>query len=276
MNYVSFQKLREDVRRFAARLPDLGMVIGIPRSGMLVASLIALERNWFLGSIKNEGGGIAHLGYGRRYNRSSVPSGGLVVDDSFHEGATMAMIRERMHSSGNFQYAAMYVSDRGAETLDWWHEIVPAPRLFAWNWQHHSIVSQALVDMDGLLCEDPLVAEVHDESAYRNFLSEAKPLWRPSGPIGGIVTARLDKWRIETERWLVKHGVQSAGLHMLTGATAHERLSLDLHWRHKSAVYAACDWAQILIESCPDQSEKIAKATNRSVLCPTNDVCYLP
>jgi hypoxanthine phosphoribosyltransferase len=45
MDFISYNQLVKDVRAFCGQLPKVDCVIGVPRSGMLVASLIALNLN---------------------------------------------------------------------------------------------------------------------------------------------------------------------------------------------------------------------------------------
>jgi adenine/guanine phosphoribosyltransferase-like PRPP-binding protein len=46
MNFVTYRDLNEDIIRNLHRIPnDIDVVVGVPRSGLLVASQIALYRN---------------------------------------------------------------------------------------------------------------------------------------------------------------------------------------------------------------------------------------
>jgi uncharacterized HAD superfamily protein len=70
--------------------------------------------------------------------------------------------------------------------------------------------------MDGILCKDcPSEFSEADDENYRQWLQYAEPYLLPSFTIDAIITARLEKYRPETEAWLKRHAVKYNELIML-------------------------------------------------------------
>ena len=106
-----------------------------------------------------------------------------------------------------------------------------------------------------------------------NFIKNAKPLYLPNGPIGYIVTSRLEKYRNETEEWLKNNGINYKKLFMLN-ATAEERSRLSLYAKFKSKIYKKLN-SHIFIESDDKQAQEISEQTKKLVICATTDKAYL-
>ena len=217
MNYRSVADLNEAIKRWIAQLPqDLDIIVGIPRSGLLAANLLALYLNLPLTDVEGLCKGRI-LATGRRFDEKRVPDFSnkdlkvLVVDDSVNSGSQMEKVKKQIESAKlpyQIYYAAVYASPRGHRYVDYWYEIVDTPRCFEWNIMHHNILTDSCVDIDGVLCRDPTPEENDDGERYREFLVNVKPLVVPTKPIGWLVTCRLEKYRELTEMWLKKHGIQ--------------------------------------------------------------------
>lgn len=272
MNYKSIADLSVDTRRLArGNLPDVDLVVGIPRSGLLAANLLCLHLNVPMTDVDRLCEGRL-IDTGERYTEDhsfrdldSV----LVVDDSVRSGSQMTETRNRLEKHDfpfDLSYAAIYVSSRGREYVDHWAEFVPRPRVFEWNVIHHPILNNACVDIDGVLCRDPTKAENDDGERYREFLSTVEPFIVPDQRIGHLVTNRLEKYRPETEDWLDEHGVRYDELVMMDLPSKKARQERGNHAKHKADVYDSTD-ATLFIESEPRQAEEISRRTGRPVLC---------
>jgi uncharacterized HAD superfamily protein len=145
----------------------------------------------------------------------------------------------------------------------------PAPRVFEWNLFHHSIISDACLDLDGVLCVDPTEEENDDGEKYRTFLLNAKPLFVPTLEIGHIVSARLEKYRGETEQWLRNNGIRYKKLHLLNLPSKEARIKAQAHHTHKIDIYKKTG-AMLFIESDYDQAKTIALGTGKPVICVEN------
>lgn len=271
MYYRSVADLNVDVRRWCDRLPPVDLVVGIPRSGLLAANLIALHRNipmadldGFLAGRVLTGGARSDIDGAFLAQRRRV----LVVDDSVDSGRALSKARACVGATPHTViFGAVYVSGRrAADFTDVYAEIVPRPRVFEWNVMHHPILSSSCMDIDGVLCRDPAPEENDDGGRYRIFVSSVPCSYKPSVPVGHLVTGRFERYRAQTEAWLAQHGIQYGELHMLPDTTPALRTANRLHSRHKAAVYQQTR-SRLFIESSPVEAREIAALTGHAVYC---------
>jgi hypothetical protein len=247
-------------------------VIGIPRSGMLAASFVALALNLPLGEVAGFAEGRL-LGSGRRATRRTGTEGPprtvILVDDSVYSGEAIAKARAHLldrRPEIAVVTCAVFASAESEALVDLALEVLPAgPRVFQWNVMHHPVLESACVDIDGVLCVDPTPAENDDGAAYRRFLLTAAPLFLPSRRIGTLVTSRLEKYRAETEQWLARHGIAYDRLEMMDLPDAALRRQLGNHGVFKAGCYRAGD-AVLFIESDRGQAIEIAQISGKPVL----------
>jgi uncharacterized HAD superfamily protein len=275
-SYRSFNDLCRCVQNGLKHIPgDIDIVVGIPRSGMLVANLIALKLNKHLADIDSfingrvfrpgrrlEEGGTSDIT--KRARRI------LVVDDSVNTGHEMQRARTLLVTSQphyNYLFAAAYARRSSASLVDISFEICECPRLFEWNFLHHSYLQYAMLDIDGFLCVDPTDEENDDGPRYLRFLDGASSLLLPTVPVGALVTCRLEKYRRATERWLADRGVQYRHLVMWDLPDKARRLQNHGHGQYKGRVFRTHPWAKLFIESSYDQAVVIAEESKKSVLC---------
>jgi len=283
MNFRSIAQLSDQLVQWSRKLPrDIDVVVGVPRSGLLVANILATFRNIALadvdgfiegrcyrtGHVKegalNATDGEAHLGF------LSTPRRVLVVDDTVSTGASLRRVRERIEAAGlphTVEYATVYALPGKEEMVDYHCEVLNAPRAFEWNLFHHrSLLPQMCLDMDGVLCANPSSREDDDGAAYLRFLDETPPFMVPSAEIGWIVTSRLERYRAETEAWLTKHGVRYRELIMLDYPTADARKAMKINGANKADVYRRTG-AVLFVESDVRQAVEIATLARKDVLC---------
>jgi uncharacterized HAD superfamily protein/hypoxanthine phosphoribosyltransferase len=250
------------------------IVVGIPRSGLVPASMIALLHNkpladldgFLSGQILGRGRTRAHVEWSSQpadYRRV------LVVDDSINRGATMEAARERLAELDHGiepTFLAVYAYERSTHLADTILEVCPKPRIFEWNMLHAWLPERACFDLDGVLCRDPTPEENDDGERYREYVSNVAPLALPSRPIRRIVTSRLERFRPETEAWLKKHGVEYGHLDMLDLPTAEERRRRGAHASFKARIYAADPDSMLFVESESAQAASIARRSGKPVL----------
>lgn len=273
MEYRSFNDLADAASRYAYKLPpDLDLIVGIPRSGSLAANLLALQLNLaFLDLDSFLEGREPRIG--RTAIKTLRSTGGrprhvLVVDDSILTGKSMAAVREEVRTRRpdvRATYCAIYGAQRRHAEVDVILEVVPQPRCFQWNLMRHQVLENSCVDIDGVLCHDPNSQENDDGPAYRQFLSNGRPLLRPGRKVKHLVTSRLERYRPETEAWLATHGIDYEKLWMLDLESAEQRRKLKAHAPHKAAAYKESG-AILFIESEHKQSVEIAEMSGLPVL----------
>ncbi|MDE3213025.1 MAG: phosphoribosyl transferase [Bacteroidota bacterium] len=249
---------------------DIDLIVGVPRSGMLPANLLALYLNkpyTDLQSFLN--GHIYKAGERGQFFDIKGFKKILVVDDSVASGGALAKVKESLKTKEadfSIEYCAVYVVPGKERTVDYYFEVVPLPRYFQWNVLNHTSLEKACFDIDGVLCVDPTPDQNDDGEKYREFLLNATPLFIPGSKIGTIVTSRLEKYRRETETWLRDHKVRYNNLVMLDLPNMEARQRAGNHGTHKATVYNSGPYV-LFVESEPAQAAEINRITGKPVLC---------
>jgi orotate phosphoribosyltransferase len=275
MRYRSVADLDHDIVEWLPRLPrDLELVVGVPRSGLLVASLLALHLNVPMTDVE----GLIErrvLQPGPRYAGEATrlldrPTNVLVVDDSVLFGRQLQAVKERIGAAGvphTIRYAAVYPAPGSEHHVDFFFEAVKTPRCFEWNLMHHPwVLSKTCMDIDGVLCRDPTLAENDDGPEYQRFLQAADRRYLPSAPVGWLVTSRLEKYRAATEDWLAANGVEYGELLMMDYADMAARRAANAYAPFKAEIYERTG-AILFVESSAKLAAEIARRSGKSVFC---------
>jgi uncharacterized HAD superfamily protein len=272
------------VRASLLRLPsDLGLIVGVPRSGMLPAGLIASYLNLPLADLSGLlGGHSGASGYRHIEADSTNKNGILIVDDSIATGNEMRRVKTQIAGaqlgSRKIYYLAVFGGSEAHQLCDIVLECVPFPRIFSWNAVNSWVVQVACVDIDGLLCPDPSIEENDDGPAYLDFLRDAPALYSCRYKIKHLVTSRLEKYRSTTEDWLARKGIEFENLHMvdLPTAKARSQKGPQFHALQKAEVYKSLPETRLFLESAKWQAELIAKYSGKPALSMENGLFYHP
>jgi len=270
LNYKSVSQLNRDIIEWLPTLPrDIDAVVGIPRSGLLVANLVALYRNIPISDLDSFLAGSFMKGGSRLKYAASEISKVLILDDSLCSGASMQQARQRVADSNcpfRCIYGAVYVTPENFKKADFYHQILPSPRIFEWNLFHHNILQNVCMDIDGVLCRDPNSAENDDGVNYVKFLQTVPLKYRPTLKVGWLVTARLEKYRKYTETWLRENNIDYGELCMLDLPNKQARVESCANASFKAAVYRKTN-AELFIESSLSQACEISALTGKQVIC---------
>ena len=90
-------------------------------------------------------------------------------------------------------FSAIYCQPARENDVDLAFELCPTPRVFEWNLMHHdSIIPQACVDIDGVLCEDPTDEQNDDGPKVSRIFTLRTTAINPhrQGRHAGYLTAR--------------------------------------------------------------------------------------
>jgi orotate phosphoribosyltransferase len=126
MRYRSVADLDDDVVEWLPRLPgDLEVIVGIPRSGLLAANLIALHLNLPVTDVEGLVEGRV-LQPGPRYAAGVTglldhPANVLVVDDSILFGRQLQAVKERIGAAAlphTVRYAVLYPAPGSERHVD--------------------------------------------------------------------------------------------------------------------------------------------------------------
>ena len=277
MEYRTVAQLDDAVVSWLAELPrDIDIVAGVPRSGLLVANLLALHLNVPMTDVAGlvEGRVIQS---GARFNGSDArlflkkPRHVLVVDDSVCSGSAMAKVKAQLAAAGlphRITYAAVYMAPEARLDghVDRYREVVEMPRVFEWNLMHGTVLANSCVDIDGVLCLDPTNEENDDGERYARFLRDTPALLLPTAPVAWLVTSRLEKYRKQTAEWLERHEVRYGGLRMMQYPDMAARRAARAYARFKVDIYVETG-AWLFIESDAALAAQIATLSGRSVFC---------
>lgn len=266
MNYRSFSDMNDAIVRNLAKFPhDVDLVVGIPRSGMMPANLLAMYLNKPYTSIEQVCNGVIYANGKRKIDDNWEIRKVLVVDDSVGRGNQMKEAKEALAGFDFCKvFAAIYVRPENADVVDVYCETVESPRLFQWNIFNCKMVEKSMYDIDGVLCADPEIDD--DGEQYIEAISNAKPLFVPKYTIDTIITCRLEKYRDITAKWLQEHGITYKRLIMLAMETKEERQKWGKHGDWK-AYYYSHSRTKLFVESSLSQAQKIHQITGKPVFC---------
>ena len=252
---------------------EFDLIVGVPRSGMLPANLLALYLNKPYTDLQSFiNGHIYKAGARGQFFEISKFKNILIVDDSIASGEAIQNCKASLKELSfdfNIKYCAVYVAPGKQKLVDYCFELVPLPRYFQWNVFNHTTLEKACFDIDGVLCVDPTVEQNDDGEKYLDFILNAPPLFIPGCKIGTIVTSRLEKYRKPTETWLKANNIKYNELIMLDLPNMEARQKANNHGIHKAKAYMSNPY-KLFIESDHTQATEINRITKKPVLCTEN------
>ena len=224
LNFVTVDELVVWTTEWLKSFQDnYDVIIGVPRSGLLVANIIALKLgkpvttpNLFIKDICWKSKLIPE-----KEDYTNI----LLVDDSITSGKSMEEnlnILNQSRKNINITKAVLIATNESKSLVDLCYKVIPDPRVFEWNLLHASKGSLAS-DMDGVICENCPLGVDKNEELYVEWIKNAKPYLIPVFEIDLIVSNRLEKYRTDTEKWLAKHGVRYKELVLWNIQSKHER-----------------------------------------------------
>jgi hypoxanthine phosphoribosyltransferase len=280
-SFITTRRLAADAALLASALPpELDAVVGIARSGIVPAAVVATLRQLPLFSASRDGrivylGGGARLGLGLGLGR--IGRGVALIDDTAVSGGTFADVRpfvQGMFPAAKIFTAAVYATAAATAQLDGVAARYESPHYLEWNFWNSCWTHKAAVDFDGILCEDCPPGDDDDGPRYARFLAETRPkAWPRLTPISAIVTARLEKYRAATKAWLDRWGIRCPRLIMGPWATLQARRGDNVaQW--KGEAYQKLSVA-MFVESDARQAPEIARAAGKPVLCPAAERVFV-
>lgn len=288
MKYITINDLNNTIRKNLWKIPhDVDFVIGVPRSGMLCATIISeflnvplVDSDSFASGAKPTGGNRLTFHKESGNGRKKV----LVVDDTIFGGTSNREARRLLkpfEDECTFVYLVVYLEGTASNLIDIYLEDIrqhrldaTIPVLYEWNIFHHyeRYTTKFIYDFDGVLCVNP--PNERNEKIYLDYIKHATPLFIPSTKIGEIVTYRLIKNKEISENWLREHGVSYGKLTMFDAQTWDENKSGISPERMKGDYYKQQDWAILFIESDDSQARKIFEISGKPVYCVDSNKLY--
>ena len=269
MRYRSIADMTDLIRRSLHLVPsDVDLIVGVPRSGILPAITLALLLNLRFADFDSlcegrlQGAGSTKPGTRLIANLSEARHV-LVVDDSLNRGYAMREVREKLARAGvtaRVSLAAIYVVPDGVEEVDIAFEVLPLPRIFEWNFFHHTYLSRACISVEGVLCPVPSEAERQSATGYAAFLETAPALCRPTQTAACLLSTQPESCRPALEAWLARHGIGCERLVMLDCAGQPAAAEIKGRFYREAR-------EMLLVEEDPAQSAAIAQIAGKPVFC---------
>lgn len=220
IEFVTFQQLTSWTNEWIKTFPqNYDVIVGIPRSGLIVASIIACK----LGKPLSTPDKIVNGEYWLPTKDNTIKIGNvrniLLVDDATGRGETMQnfywQLKNALGGKVNISKASLFVERNAIDKVDLYYKVLhKGGTFFEWNLAHCERKPLG-VDIDGVLCREPPPEVDADERKYADFISKVNPYIMPTYEIEVIVTNRLEKYRQLTEEWLKRHNVKYKHLIML-------------------------------------------------------------
>jgi hypothetical protein len=208
------------VEKWSRTIPNkFDVIVGIPRSGLFLASVLALKWGRPLSTPDDFVRGII-------WQSSSVPQirvsdihSILLIDDTIHKGTMLGSVKKQItdyRRDLEIQVATLFVSGGRTDLADYYVQLKEKPDILEWNLLSSTWgFGKPSTDLDGVVCEDCPKGVEDDTPEYKKWLVEASPyLPHPRG-FDSIITGRREKYRAETEAWLESHKVKYERLVML-------------------------------------------------------------
>ncbi len=269
MEYRSIAELNDRVVDWLGALPrDLDLIVGIPRSGMLPANLLALHLHLPFTDVE---GLCAEriMASGQRgvpYPDVERALNVLVVDDSVCSGHSMNSARTTLAAAGlphRILFGAVFVTPEAVREgkVDLFAEAVPMPRAFEWNILHTAQLRRFCIDFDEVIAGAGEDAGPAGAAGSHGAPGARKPLFLPRHRIGWLVTARPEDMRAQTLSWLARNGIECEHL-IMPSAPSDVRSAAAF----KARVYRDTG-AELLIEGDPDHTAAIAERSGKPVFC---------
>jgi orotate phosphoribosyltransferase len=286
--FVTTATLMHDVKRLASMLPaDTVKIVGVARSGLCAATMVAMIRHLPLDIARQSKGDVIEGGNGWRLTHVSRPPGEgtvVVIDDTTMTGNSVKHVVpfvRAAYPAANVISAVVYCNPTAKTKPDLFARELPWPHLLEWNLFNSVLSPSTATDFDGILCRDCMPHEDDDGPRYQNFLRTAEPLYpmrKVAIPL--IVTARLERYRAETLAWLERNGMRAEKIIMGPWADNRERARVDIGaW--KGEHYKA--WSKgrtgikplLFVESDERQAKRAAQVSGGLVVCPAAGRCFM-
>ena len=282
MKYVTLSDLCSTIRNNIYKIPhDVDAVLGVPRSGMIAASIISEYLNVPLGDVNS----LVFSGGDRMKLFESKPiKKVLVIDDTTFSGKSMRETKDKLKNVEGYEfiYAVVYLEgDDGEKEVDLYledmrHEDKGWDNICLYEWclfnHYPHVMSKIMWDLDGVFCVNP--TQDSDEEKYIEYIKNAPALFTPKVRLNKIVTYRCNKYRPETEEWLAKNGIHYNLLGMVAANNYMERHAIaPSSAEYKANIYKNDD-CQLFIESEVDQAKEICRIAGKPVLCVSTNKLY--
>ena len=258
-------------------------IVGVPRSGMVPASIIATHINKPLFSIhENEiviltyasDYGGSRMKYYKKYSSSDKLKKLLFVDDTSCSGTTVKAMKKTFGK--NIKFASIFSTEVSSNLVDYYSKKLEVPHILEWNFFNSGYCGTTCFDIDGIFCNDVPLNVCKDEKLYIEYIKKTQPYQQRIPKLfkaKALVTGRLEKFREETEFWLKKHGFNYEHLIMFPTEQKNQRDKNhhEVVGRYKSEIFKKfnCDF---FVESSEEEAKYIKHFSGKTVILPNQEI----
>lgn len=254
---ISFEDVFGLAVDWADLLPkDFDCIIGVPRTGLLVANVLSSKMNKPLSTADDFTRGI--VWYSQASEKPAAFKKVLVVEDAVNSAKAMKADVEKLqryNPSMEIKTGCLFVANQEMKDfIDYYYATTcNAPA----EWHMHSFFKNTTlaVDLDGVICDE----------------KSGNPLLIPAFDVEAVITARLESERSDTVAWLQRHGVRYKQLIMFQGPAADRTFRNISDYKAKAILGIGAEW---FWESDYDLAEEICYLIKIPVYCPTNRTIY--
>lgn len=275
IRYTTCADLARDTLKLIPYIPaDCKGIVGVPRSGMIPASILATNLHLPLLELTDNGPRPMGNGYRGTWLKFKPGNGPyFVVDDSTYGGGSMKRARDKMRSHPAI-FAAVYSKTLGCADVD---AVIMDCHLFEWNIFNNKILEGGAIDpklrggvcadFDGVLCADPSFPHKdEEEERVIEWLLNAPPKHLIRGcKIPTVISFRLEKHRSYIQQWLDKYQVTVGNLILHPASSFAERDRNFNVIEHKAKIFKNTLHC-IMFESCSLQAKMIAEYARKPVI----------
>lgn len=241
------------------------VVVHVPRSGTIPASIIATFMNKPLASVEEYCAGIIYM----RRCETDKTDHVLVVDDFTRTAAQLKPAIDKIKACrpgvtitvlSMFLRANPHCAYPPDLSL---LKVTGTPYYCTWFLWKTPRVREIAFDMDGVFCEDCPREDDDEGDRYLAFLDRARVKFHTPHETGWIITSRLERYRAQTVEWLRRHNIKTRNLIMGPWSSNAERAGNQASW--KARQYQDCN-AVLYVESHDSTSRKVAERSGKPVL----------
>lgn len=250
--------------------PNFDAVIGIARSGLIPASVIACHFNLPLFSFNTRDKKLQYLSGGLRAPENPKIKRPLVVEDSYAHGYSASLIQSLRFEFPDAFIVTIFSSTFQPEGIDAFAYFYPLPHFFEWCFMNTGYSANLVVDFDGILCHEYEKIN-YSEEEFNEYIKNAAPLYLPRRFPVIILTARHSGNIGNSLLWLDKNNVKFLELHFWNGDP-------DARWKTPSTIaewkaqklrsIAARRHVNFYVESSPNIAQNVAYLTGIPTICP--------
>lgn len=284
MKFISTKQLHLDIRANSWKVRQCNPkgIIGIPRSGIFAGILLSQELHIGICSPTEfiEANGQDYVFYRHGKRTVDCPDDGtiIVMEDSCYHGSMKRIvdILRRMFPDQKFLSCCAYLEGpcdiyrpdiwlmdiRRESLID--RELPTA--LYEWNLLDGYFNFKYLWDCDGVLCVNPPSDSNLEE--YEKYLESPVPLHIPKVECGNkidICTYRIDKYRKQTEAFMIANNIPVRTLYMFNADTINQRNKTS-SGAYKAFIYKNNPY-KLFIESNDNEAQEIYEISRKPVYC---------